>query len=459
MWERAKQLLDGEPAAWSPALRNAINVCVASPTPMLLWWGPALVQLHNDAAIPEIESWAEQYPSLRSAVEHVRETTETMRVGSLTLLPLFDFDHSVAGVAATCVRTTTHAGTSVRGATHPVTSDDRDVVSSVSHELRNPLSTVSTMLQVLMLKAPSKELETMSGAVQQVARIIENIVESSRLTHGRVALQRGTVELATIIHRAIELAGAPIPVHVEIKSVGCIVDADAKRLSRSLANLIANSVTTAPRGARVNVSARQRGDQVEIRISDDGGHRDPAEAAAMIESRTAAVLRLAHQNARGIVELHGGSVSLGDLPGSRPECVISLPVSVVSASERMAGVTTDGKRLLLVEDNDEGARALEAALVQRGYQVAIAHDAPIALNLAKTFQPHVVLVDLGLPVMDGWELAKRLRSLAATLPIVAVTARDQPSDFQRSAELGFAEHLVKPVDVVELDRVVRRIVP
>ncbi len=242
-------------------------------------------------------------------------------------------------------------------------------------------------------------------------------------------------------------------------AIDCNVDADAKRLARSIANLLANAVTTAPPGARVNLSARRRGDQAEIRISDDGGHRDPAEAAGMIESRAAAALRLAHQNARGIVELHGGTVSLADLPGSRPECLITLPVSTAAASEHTVAGTTEPKRLLLVEDNDEGARALEAALIQRGYQVALAHDAPIALNLAKTFRPDVVLVDLGLPVMDGWELAKRLRSTEADLPIVAVTARDQPSDFQRSAELGFAEHLVKPIDVVELDRVVRRVAP
>lgn len=449
MWERAKQLFDGDPATWSPVLRNAINVCVASPTPMLLWWGPAFTQLYNDAARSELESWAEQYPILRSAVEHVQKTGAPSRVGSLTLVPLFDFDQSVAGVAATSVRETTRAKS----------SDDRDVVSSVSHDLRNPLSTVSTMLQVLMLKAPSKELETMSRAVHQVAGIIENIVESSRLTHGRIVLQRHSTELASVIHRATELAGAPIPVHVEVPAVGCNVDADAKRLARSIANLIANALSTAPGGARVKVSARQLGDRVEIRISDDGGHRDPAEAAAMLETRAAAALRLAHQNARGIVELHGGMVSLADLPGSRPECVITLPLASAAVTDGSMAGTKERRRLLLVEDNDEGARALEAALVQRGYQVAIAHDAPIALNLAKTFQPDVVLVDLGLPVMDGWELAQRLRSTAAGLPIVAVTARDQPSDFQRSAELGFAEHLVKPIDVVELDGVVRRVAP
>jgi DNA-binding response OmpR family regulator len=115
------------------------------------------------------------------------------------------------------------------------------------------------------------------------------------------------------------------------------------------------------------------------------------------------------------------------------------------------------KRLLLVEDNDDGARAMTMGLVQLGHEVVIAHDAPIALNLARSFKPDIVLVDLGLPVMDGWELAKRLRRSEETLPLVAVTGRDQASDRERSAELGFAEHLVKPIDLLELDRIVRRL--
>jgi CheY-like chemotaxis protein len=112
---------------------------------------------------------------------------------------------------------------------------------------------------------------------------------------------------------------------------------------------------------------------------------------------------------------------------------------------------------LLVEDNDDAARAFKAALEQLGYEVALAHDAPIALNLAKTFRPDVALLDLGLPVMDGWELARRLHGESNELPIVAVTARDQDADKQRSRDLGFAEHLVKPIDLVQLEQIVERL--
>ena len=114
-------------------------------------------------------------------------------------------------------------------------------------------------------------------------------------------------------------------------------------------------------------------------------------------------------------------------------------------------------RLLLVEDNDDTARALKSGLEQLGYIVALAHNGPVALNVARTFDPDVVLMDIGLPVMDGWELAKRLRALRSATqdaPVVAVTAYDRDVDKQRSSEAGFAEHLVKPIDLAKLQEVV-----
>lgn len=115
------------------------------------------------------------------------------------------------------------------------------------------------------------------------------------------------------------------------------------------------------------------------------------------------------------------------------------------------------RRLLLVEDNDDSARALKSALEQLGYIVALAHNGPVALNVARTFDPDVVLMDIGLPVMDGWELAKRLRELRGVThdaPVVAVTAFDRDVDKQRSTDAGFVDHLVKPIDLAKLQQVV-----
>lgn len=377
----------------------------------------------------------------------MKATGTVAQMGSLLLTPIYEGDRSVVGVA----------GTVVRDSTYSRPSDELEVVASVSHDLRNPLATLSTTIQVLRLKEPSEELEIMNRAVHEVTRIIDNIVESSWLTHGRLVLQRQPAEIATLVQRATELANTPPLVHIAAPSATTLVDVDAKRLTRSIANLISNAATTAQRGARVVVSTQHRGDRVDIRISTDGAHRDASEVAAVSVRRGEPALRLAHQNARGIVELHGGSVSLTDSPGNLPECVITLPVAAAPVSKLVAEAPTSSKRVLLVEDNDDGARALEAALVQRGYQVVLAHDAPVALTLAKTFKPDVVLLDLGLPVMDGWELATRLRSTLNNLPIVAITALGQPSDIQRSTDLGFVEHFVKPVDISELDRVVRRV--
>lgn len=142
--------------------------------------------------------------------------------------------------------------------------------------------------------------------------------------------------------------------------------------------------------------------------------------------------------------------------GTSP-CTIEPPMAIHPAVDAAPAAPRARRRLMLVEDNDDTARALKTALEQLGYEVAVAHDAPIALNLARTFNPDIALLDLGLPVMDGWELAKRLRDARRPLPIVALTARDQESDRQRSSELGFIDHLVKPINLPQLQHIVDNI--
>jgi CheY-like chemotaxis protein len=160
--------------------------------------------------------------------------------------------------------------------------------------------------------------------------------------------------------------------------------------------------------------------------------------------------------ARRLITLHGGTIDVAS-DGSGTLCTIDLPLLEQPWEESSPEPPAERRRLLLVEDNDDTARSLKAALEHLGYEVAVAHDAPIALNLARSFQPDVALLDLGLPVMDGWELARRLHEATAQLPIVAVTARDQEADKRRSAELGFVDHLVKPIDLPRLQKIVERV--
>jgi CheY-like chemotaxis protein len=212
------------------------------------------------------------------------------------------------------------------------------------------------------------------------------------------------------------------------------------------------------------VDVARDGERLLLRVTDEGQGIEPQDLATVFSSfqseRTSGGLGLGLAIARRIIDLHGGAIALRSLgTGRGTECEIELLAAtseaVAPSAELEAPASSSPcKRLLLVEDNDDAARALRAALQQLGYEVALAHDGPIALNLAKTFRPDVALLDLGLPVMDGWELAARLRNVAEHLPIVAVTARDAAADKQRSAQTGFAEHLVKPIDLRHLVKVV-----
>lgn len=201
---------------------------------------------------------------------------------------------------------------------------------------------------------------------------------------------------------------------------------------------------------------------MRLTVTDQGAGIAPERLGTLFRAfrldRTSGGLGLGLSIARSIVELHGGSIALhSDGVGRGTACTIGLPVAPAPVAQTNARRSSAKGRLLLVEDNDDAARALKVGLEQLGYEVVIAHDAPIAISLTRTFQPDVALLDLGLPVMDGWELARRIRATAHSLPIVAVTARDQESDKLRSAELGFEEHLVKPIDLAQLERIIDRL--
>jgi signal transduction histidine kinase/CheY-like chemotaxis protein len=345
-------------------------------------------------------------------------------------------------------------------------------LSVVAHELRNPLSALMTTLQALMLRTPSEDVELMERSVRQLSRIVDNLLDVSRIARGRLELRPKPMELANIIDRAMEIV-TPIfnerntQVFVRVPRVGLRLDADPERIAQALANLLANASRYSEPGSRVWVQAAREFDRVRLVIKDEGTGIEPDRLPVIFEAfyqppeqrpRTSG-LGLGLAISRSLVELHGGKLTVtSGGTGQGTECTIELPTSARAGTP--AGTATppaSRRKLLLVEDNDDTARSLKNALEQLGYIVALAHNGPVALNVARTFDPDVVLMDIGLPVMDGWELAKRLRELRGVThnaPVVAVTAYDRDVDRQRSTEAGFAEHLVKPIDLGKLQEVV-----
>ncbi|HEX5061322.1 MAG TPA: hybrid sensor histidine kinase/response regulator [Kofleriaceae bacterium] len=342
----------------------------------------------------------------------------------------------------------------------------------LGHELRNPLGALMTTLQTMMLRAPSLEVELMERSVRTLTRMVDNVLDVSRIARGGLELRPTPTELATIVDRAMQLVTPLVTerntqVFVQIPRTGLRCNVDSERVAQAIAGLLSNASRYSDPGSRVWVQAAREYDRARIIIKDEGSGIEPDRLAEIFGAAYVATekrprnagLGLGLVIARSLVELHGGSLNVASPGmGRGTEAVIELPIDArIATSGPVANAPGSRRRLLLVEDNDDAARSLKNALELLGYVVALAHNGPIALNVARTFDPDVVLLDIGLPVMDGWELAKRLRELAGAThdaPVVAVTAYDRDIDKQRSTDAGFADHLVKPIDLGKLQEVV-----
>jgi CheY-like chemotaxis protein len=312
---------------------------------------------------------------------------------------------------------------------------DDELLTLLAHELRSPLTPVMTTLEVMKRRGTTENLTVLERPLRQLARQLDDVLEYSRISRGKVQLQRERVELSRVIDRALELSsGFEDKILVGVPRSGVTLVADAERLANAISHLLVDAAEHG--GSRVTVDASGNGERVTIAIACEGWM--PIEG-------------IGHAITRTVIEMHGGGLTMAD-----SALTIDLPSdaqAVVRPAEHVRQRAR--KRILVVEDNDDTARSLKTALELIGYEVAIAHDGPVALTVARAFQPDAALLDIGLPVMDGYELARRLRALAAerNLPVVAVTAYGADAYRQKSAEAGFSEHLVKPADLAQLERV------
>jgi signal transduction histidine kinase len=442
---------------------------------MQVWWGPELFDFYNDACIGALaerhpavlgrhapEVFGERWSTIREAVERVKAEAIAVEIDGLDLVPLLG-DQGVEGILCALPEETEPEDALELPSDKPA---KHDFLALIGHELRNPLSALSTTMQVFELRGSSPELALMSRSVRHLSRLVDDLLDISRIARGKLVLHRTRFELAAILDRAMEIVSPLVEdrgakVFVRIARTGIPLDADGERLARTFAAILTNSIEHSDSGAQIIVEAVAEDQKVRIVVKDDGAGIPPDQLADVFEpfhtDRMTGGLGLGLAISRGIVELHGGTIELHSAgPGKGTECVVVLAQAdkVGLGTARIPVATTVRKRVLLVEDNDDTARALKNALEQLGYRVALAHNGPVALNVARTFEPDVVLLDIGLPVMDGWELARRLRERASDLHFVAVTARDQERDKQSSAAAGFAEHLVKPIDLGRLQNLV-----
>jgi CheY-like chemotaxis protein len=353
-----------------------------------------------------------------------------------------------------------------------------EFLAMLGHELRNPLAPILTALQLMTLRGDigaEKERAVIDRQVRHVMRLVDDLLDVSRITRGKVDLRTERVELAQIVARAIEMASPLIEqrqhdLRVEVAPRGLAVDGDPARLHQVVLNLLTNAAKyTEPKG-RISVSGTREGEQIVLRVRDNG----IGIAADMLPQvfdlftqerqtidRSQGGLGLGLTIVRRLIELHEGTVEgRSDGIGRGSEFTVRLPAastpfpSVQRQAGRVPGAAppTGGLRILIAEDNPDTAMLLAEALDALGHDTRTAADGPAALRVAATFRPQVALLDLGLPIMDGYELAAHLRETDHTLKMIAITGYGQESDRQRSRASGFDAHIVKPVDLAELGK-------
>jgi PAS domain S-box-containing protein len=341
-----------------------------------------------------------------------------------------------------------------------------EFLATLAHELRNPLAPLRTSLHVLRARGETDPLfDVMDRQVHHLVRLVDDLLEVSRISHGAFELRRQPVEVAAIVRHAVETSeplirerAHTLEVHLPAESLW--VDGDSVRLAQIISNLLNNAARYTPPGGRISVSAQQEDGCVEVVVTDSGVGFNSDDAPRIFEmfrrGKESSGLGIGLALSRKLAEMHGGHLDArSDGPGCGAEFTLRLAVaSAAPAVETSIAVPRNlaGVRVLVVDDNEDAADTLELLLRHLGVQVSVAYDGKTALEEFATHRPSVVFVDIGMPQMDGYELARRLRERFAddSTLIVGLSGWGQEEDLRRGRDAGFDHHLIKPADISAL---------
>ncbi|HEX6962659.1 MAG TPA: PAS domain S-box protein [Lacipirellula sp.] len=392
---------------------------------------------------------------------------------------LRDRDGNLKAIVAVCVDVTDR-----RQAEEALRRADRrktEFLATLAHELRNPLAPIVNGLKLLELaeSSPATRREArgvMNRQVQQLVRLVDDLLDISRITRNRLELRKERVHLTSVLDSAVETARPLIEsfgheLAVDLPQEPVLLNADLTRLAQVVSNLLTNAAKYTNRGGRIILKATSSAGEVVLSVKDNGigvAAEHLPQLFEMFSQVTSALERsegglgIGLALVRGLVEMHGGSVEArSDGLGRGSEFIVRLPVmteqpaaSRPSKSHTPTAAPGDvaGCRVLVVDDNVDSALTLSALLKRYGHQTQIAHDGTAALDKAGDFLPEVVLLDIGMPRMNGYEVARRIREQpwGGDMTLVAVTGWGQDED-KRQAELaGFDHHLTKPLDFAAL---------
>jgi PAS domain S-box-containing protein len=355
-----------------------------------------------------------------------------------------------------------------------------EFLAMLAHELRNPLAPIISAAQFMRIRGlPSSELEDARQVIERqsrhLVRLLDDLLDLSRITHGKVELRQQTVDLRSLLTDAVQASGSIIEsrnhkLSILTPSESVWVQADHTRLTQVIVNLLNNAAKYTPPGGQIDLTLRTEDLQAVLSIKDNGLGIPEANRSTIFDlftqlhvslERLEGGLGIGLTLARRIVELHGGTIevySAGEGKGS--DFIVRLPRLATISTPAAAPTSTTSetvfvpRNILLVEDNQDNREMLRNLLLSWGHRVEGVGDGLEGLEAIRRSMPEVALIDLGLPSMDGYELARQVRSLPGgdNVRLIAVTGYGQPDDRRRALEAGFDLHLVKPVDLHKLEQ-------
>ena len=355
-----------------------------------------------------------------------------------------------------------------------------EFLATLAHELRNPLAPLRNVAEILRLEQLTETARQATGVMErqisQLVRLIDDLMDVSRITRGQLTLRRERVDLRSIVETAVETAqpqmsGAKVTLTVDLPEHPLTLDADATRISQVFLNLLTNAAKFTPQGGHVSVTARTNVDRVSVTVRDSGIGIDAEDQERVFGMfvqlnrdmrRSQTGLGIGLTLVKQMTELHGGSVAVWSAGlGKGTEFTVTLPLAVPIETPAPAPASESGERqrwkILVTDDSQDGADSLAFLLRAAGHEVHTSYDGPTAIRLAQELRPDVVLLDIGMPEVSGYDVARAIRREVWGRPmrLIALTGWGQAEHRRRSLEVGFDDHLVKPVELDVLENLLQ----
>jgi signal transduction histidine kinase/CheY-like chemotaxis protein len=344
-----------------------------------------------------------------------------------------------------------------------------DFIAMLAHELRNPLAPIRNASEVLALRYAGDPLAAPAIAMlrrqcEHLARLLDDLLDVTRIGQGRVALELQPLEIGAVVAQAVETVGPLARAKSQLlrfdrDELPLYVNGDRTRLVQSLTNVLENSVKFTQVGGEIVVTVRDAGSDLELKVRDNGAGIAPELLPRVFElfvqseraaDRSQGGLGIGLSVVKRLIEMHGGDVQLAsDGVGRGTTTTIRLPrAAQAAARHETPAPPRRARRVLVVDDSSDAADSLAMLLELGGHEVATAYSAAAALETAERLQPDIAFIDIGLPRMNGYELARRLRASdrCRAIRLVALTGYGQPGDREEARRAGFDDHIVKPAD-------------